>query len=485
VGAPVALAMLFSPRPVAPRDSRPRIRVLLRAFPIRYARATFRASRLTVSALIAALAACGSACAQRPASGVVIVVHSDLGTALAQVAIELRIGGADGNPFHMAPYPVRPSPTDGADVVGTRAVTAPQPTTGQRLWVRVTARDPGQRDLVSQTALVTFVAEQVLRLDLFLLNRCRGVVCGSTETCGPGGACVSAERRELPEFVPDGGAVNALDAATDARLDVGTGDAARDIVGDRGEVAGGACVPGRAEFILTGIPQAVVVPAGCTRLTVRAWGGGGGAGGGGRSGGAGGGGGFVGSDISVVPGEAIIVAIGGGGSAGAAPNAGGAGQNGGGWGGWGEGDPVAGGGGGGGGGATQLVRGGTVIVSAAGGGGGGGATFAAGGVAGAGGGGGSGSGLGGAPGGWGTAGAPGRGGGGGGGGGGAAFLSSGTEHGSPGLGGTSTGNGGQSASGQTPGGVTDSEYRAPTALGGTATTAGVTAGSPGRIVVRW
>ncbi len=156
--------------------------------------------------MVAASCAMGFACV-RPASGVMIVVHSDFGAGLAQVELELRVGGADGSAFHMTRYPPRPSAADGDDVVGTRAVTAPDSAQGQRLWVRASGVDPMHVTVVSEDALVTFVDGRVLRLDLYLTSRCRGVTCPVGQTCTGAGACVTTERppSSLRDYGQDAG----------------------------------------------------------------------------------------------------------------------------------------------------------------------------------------------------------------------------------------------------------------------------------------
>lgn len=103
--------------------------------------------------------------------------------------------------------------------------------------------------------------------------------------------------------------------------------------------------------------DSLVIPAGVTSITIKAWGGGGGSGGAGganASGGNGGAGGYIAQTITVTPGETLSVYVGGGGNG--AP--GGVGSTG--------------GGGAGGGGFSSIYRGATLLALAAGGGGGGG-----------------------------------------------------------------------------------------------------------------
>ncbi len=158
--------------------------------------------------------------------------------------------------------------------------------------------------------------------------------------------------------------------------------------------------PSRTTYA-TATDTSFTVPAGVTTITVKAWGAGGGGGGAHvADGGAGGGGGFTQSDISVTPGETLIIQVGGGGDGGAAPADGDGGDGGGGGavintggGQGGDGGTSSGGSGGGGGGYSAVKRGSTYLVQAAGGGGGGGGSNAGSETGGAGGAGGGASGV--------------------------------------------------------------------------------------------
>lgn len=116
-------------------------------------------------------------------------------------------------------------------------------------------------------------------------------------------------------------------------------------------------------FSYTGALQNTTVPAGCTGVTIKAWGAGGGAGSGGSPGG---GAAFVGMDLAVTAGEAFTFLVGQGGrvnsgATGAATAYGGGGAGGG---------DANGYGGPGGGGRTSVYRGAIEILIAGGGGGG-------------------------------------------------------------------------------------------------------------------
>ncbi|MBF0500074.1 MAG: fibronectin type III domain-containing protein, partial [Candidatus Riflebacteria bacterium] len=136
--------------------------------------------------------------------------------------------------------------------------------------------------------------------------------------------------------------------------------AANDIAGNgntvatqltRGYTASGGS-PNPCSFSYTGANQTYIVPAGCTSISVKAWGAAGGAG----SVYSGGGGGYVDGVISVTPGETLIARVGGGGSgtgSGGFPNGGSGASN-----------------GGAGGGSSSILRSSTVLIEAGGGGGG-------------------------------------------------------------------------------------------------------------------
>ncbi|MBY0315823.1 MAG: hypothetical protein K2Q26_09910, partial [Bdellovibrionales bacterium] len=139
--------------------------------------------------------------------------------------------------------------------------------------------------------------------------------------------------------------------------------------------SGGTCTPGSQAFSYTGSNQTFVVPAGCTSISIKAWGAGGG--GGGRDSGAGGRGGAgafaVNTTVPVKSGESLTVVVGGGGSGGLNSvnnSGGGAGGFGGGGNGGNSGTSGQSGAGGGGGGASSVLRSTLVLLTAAGGGGG-------------------------------------------------------------------------------------------------------------------
>lgn len=114
-----------------------------------------------------------------------------------------------------------------------------------------------------------------------------------------------------------------------------------------------SCTSGNQTFNHTGANQNFTVPAGCTSLTVKAWGGGGGGGDG-----EGGGGGYVTGPLSVTPSETLTVIVGGGGTS--------------------SGNAFGGGGNPGGGGRSAIRRGSTELITAGAGGGGGGTDSAGG-----------------------------------------------------------------------------------------------------------
>lgn len=249
------------------------------------------------------------------------------------------------------------------------------------------------------------------------------------------------------------------------------------------------CMPGQRVFTFTGAIENFVVPTGCARIQVRAWGAGGGAGGTTTTaiplGGGGGGGAFVSTALDVTPGETLAVLVGGAGGGGTQgtvpPGAGG--FNGGGAGGNLDGGGSNGGSGGGGGGASHVRRGAMVLVVAGGGGGGGGAGYT--GVVNNGTPGGAGMGQGGTSGS--TVALPGVagtvGGGGGGGGGSGSALNTGSGLG--GQGGASMGSMSVPGMGELPGGMMDPDYVAPAGRGAPPATGSGAAGQPGRIVIRW
>ena len=139
--------------------------------------------------------------------------------------------------------------------------------------------------------------------------------------------------------------------------------------------SGGTCTPGSQAFSYTGSNQTFVVPAGCTSISIKAWGAGGG--GGGRDNGPGGRGGAgafaVNTTVPVKPGESLTVVVGGGGAGGlnhVNNSGGGAGGFGGGGNGGNSGTSGQSGAGGGGGGSSSVLRSTLVLLNAAGGGGG-------------------------------------------------------------------------------------------------------------------
>ncbi|MBL8685462.1 MAG: hypothetical protein JNK05_40175 [Myxococcales bacterium] len=249
------------------------------------------------------------------------------------------------------------------------------------------------------------------------------------------------------------------------------------------------CMPGQRVFTFTGATESFVVPVGCARIQVRAWGAGGGAGGTTSTavpqGGAGGGGGFVSTALDVMPGEMLAVVVGGGGGGGtqATVPAGPGGFNGGGTGGTLDGGGSNGGSGGGGGGASHVRRGSTLLVVAGGGGGGGGGGYT--GTVNNGTPGGTGMGQGGTSGSTvALPGSPGTMGGGGGGGGGSGSVAN-TGSGLGGQGGASMGSMSAPGAGELPGGTMDPDYVAPAGRGAPAASGSGTVGQPGRIVIRW
>lgn len=136
------------------------------------------------------------------------------------------------------------------------------------------------------------------------------------------------------------------------------------------------CIAGSSAFSYTGSSQTFTMPAGCTKATIKAWGGGG-AGGlqWGSYGNNGGGGGYATGVVNLAPGENLTVNVGGGGVF-----AGGGGWNGGAGAGPYQSDPISGTSprAGGGGGATDVRRVGTNLtdrILVAGGGGGGGSCY--------------------------------------------------------------------------------------------------------------
>lgn len=125
---------------------------------------------------------------------------------------------------------------------------------------------------------------------------------------------------------------------------------------------------GKTVFVYNGASQNLTVPAGCTTITVKAWGGGGGGGasapynwynwGGSFTSAPGGGGGFAQATLTVTPGAVLTVIVGGGGEGGhidSGPATTGAGGGGGYFGGGGT-SGFGGGGGGGSGYATGMSQ---------------------------------------------------------------------------------------------------------------------------------
>lgn len=185
------------------------------------ARRTHRVGALCALAVLL-LAGCGGGVEP----GVFIIVRSNI-TNLGRVRLRLTRDGRPtngGTTYFDTVLPVRRA---APDVVGSIAVRSPTDRPDVPLYVIATAL-VGDREIVTQQALVTFDVRRQQRLTMFLAAECESVQCSSGETCTRGPVCVTETIERLPDARSDAGAVEPLLPSPTIRPDASAMDAAMD-----------------------------------------------------------------------------------------------------------------------------------------------------------------------------------------------------------------------------------------------------------------
>ncbi len=191
--------------------------------------ATPPARRPRPRASLAALAACALGCVS-PRTEIVARVSTDLptgpGAALQSLAVEVRRGGASGE-LRLQAHAVLGAGTGEWTLPSTIGLLPKDGDVDGTVWISVAgcstrATCDAATSLVTQRAVVSYVREATLLLDLVLASRCAGVRCPLDQTCSPAsGACVSAVRQtELRPFSELDAAAPTRDAAPDVAPDV-------------------------------------------------------------------------------------------------------------------------------------------------------------------------------------------------------------------------------------------------------------------------
>ncbi len=175
-----------------------------------------------------------------PRTEIVARVSTDLstgpGAALQSLTIEVRRGGPAGE-LRLQHRAVLGAGTGEWTLPSTIGLLPKDGDTGATVWIAVSgcesrASCEASTAVVTQRAVVSYVRDETLLLDLVLASRCAGVRCVDTETCSPlTGLCVSAARQSelrvwnsAPSAAPDasmvdGGAVDGAAVDVASRVD--------------------------------------------------------------------------------------------------------------------------------------------------------------------------------------------------------------------------------------------------------------------------
>lgn len=168
------------------------------------------------------VAALASAQCSRPRTEVVVTVQSEIawgvGRELQSLVVTVRRGGSDGVTRWQQ---TRPLGTEAGQwglplSFGLYPADASDATPVGVEVLGCAARDgcSASNALVAQRAVVSYRSEQTVGVDLWLVARCRGVVCAASETCArETGQCVAAVSRDRDVYPITGDRLPPVDAA--------------------------------------------------------------------------------------------------------------------------------------------------------------------------------------------------------------------------------------------------------------------------------